>query len=475
MSISETKKAEYIQRRQAHWNRIHASGREADGWYYHKYLRHIYSRQVPAGHRVLELGCGGGALLAALKPSFGLGIDFSPYAVQLAGTRHPHLSFEVADAEGFSYQGEPFDYIILSDLVNDLWDVQAMLTHLRRHCHPRTRIILNIYSKLWQLPLQWARRLGLARPLLAQNWLTSEDVQNLMQLAGLEVLRSWPEVLVPAAWPGAGISNRYLSRLIPFRWLCLTNFYVCRPPSTKSGTPSCSIIVAARNEAGNIRELIRRIPIICPDQEVVFVEGGSTDDTYLAIEEAIKDGTPYPCRLIRQPGKGKGDAVRAGFDMAKGDILMILDADMTVAPEDLRLFYDAMAEGHGEFINGVRLVYPMEEQAMRFFNLVGNKFFAYAFSWLLGQPVRDTLCGTKVLWRSDYRKIAENRAYFGDFDPFGDFDLLFGAAKLNLKILEIPVRYAARTYGNTNISRWSAGWLLLRMTAFAARKIKFGS
>ncbi len=458
-----------------HWDCIHAADIQVSGWYYHKFLRNVFARQIPPGHRVLDLGCGTGELLAAMQPSFGLGIDFSIQAVNRARKRHPKLRFEVSDAADFPYEGKPFDYVILSDLVNDVWDVQGLLMGLRRHCHPRTRIVINAYSRLWQLPLQLARRLGWARPLLAQNWLTHEDMANLLQLSGFEMLRTWPEVLLPAALPGSGLFNGILARIAPFKWLCLTNFYVCRPIGPPTGTtPSCSIIVAARNEAGNIAELIRRIPDICRDQEVVFVEGGSKDDTYGIIEAAIRDTPPGRYRLIRQPGRGKGDAVRAGFGIARGDILMILDADMTVAPEDLRLFYEAMVRGHGEFINGVRLVYPMEEQAMRFFNLVGNKFFAAAFSWLLGQPVRDTLCGTKVLWRSDYLKIAANRTQFGDFDPYGDFDLLFGAARLNLRMLEIPVRYAARTYGETNISRWTGGWLLLRMTMFAARKIKFG-
>jgi glycosyltransferase involved in cell wall biosynthesis len=207
--------------------------------------------------------------------------------------------------------------------------------------------------------------------------------------------------------------------------------------------------------------------------EIVFVEGHSTDETFETIEAAIRNHPEVNARLYRQQGKGKGDAVRLGFEKAVGEILMILDADLTVAPADLVRFYDAITTGKGEFINGVRLVYPMENEAMRFFNLVGNKFFGWAFSWLLGQPIKDTLCGTKVLWRTDYLRIAQNRSYFGDFDPFGDFDLLFGAAKLNLKIVEIPIRYAARRYGTTNIERWKHGWILLRMVLFAARRIKF--
>jgi len=206
--------------------------------------------------------------------------------------------------------------------------------------------------------------------------------------------------------------------------------------------------------------------------ELILVEGHSKDDTLEAIQREMAARPGQACILLRQSGTGKGDAVRMGFAHASGDILMILDADLTVPPEVLPRFYEALVSGHGEFVNGVRLVYPMERQAMRFLNLVGNKLFSWAFSWLLGQPIKDTLCGTKVLWRGDYKRIAAHRAYFGDFDPFGDFDLLFGAAKQNLKIVDLPVRYRERRYGTTNIQRWKHGWLLLRMTLFALWRLK---
>jgi glycosyltransferase involved in cell wall biosynthesis len=209
------------------------------------------------------------------------------------------------------------------------------------------------------------------------------------------------------------------------------------------------------------------------ETELVFVEGHSRDDTYAAIEKEIAAHPSTPSLLLRQTGIGKADAVRLGFEHASGEVLMILDADLTVPPEDLPRFYEALVSGKGEFINGVRLVYPMEAQAMRSLNFLGNKFFSMAFSWLLGQPVKDTLCGTKVLWKKDYERIAANRSYFGDFDPFGDFDLIFGAAKQNLKIVDLPIRYRERTYGSTNISRWKHGLLLMRMVLFAARRIKF--
>jgi len=303
----------------------------------------------------------------------------------------------------------------------------------------------------------------------------------MLEISGFEKLKSWRAILIPFYIPVfSKLANRYLAKIFPFNHLCITNFLIARPHPKilesqqniiLTNKPSVSVIIAARNEAGHIKQLISRIPQMGHSTEIIFVEGNSTDDTYEVIESCIRD---HPiCKLYKQTGKGKGDAVRRGFEVATGDVLMILDADITVPPEDLPKFYDLIATGAAEFVNGVRLVYPMENEAMRFFNLIGNKFFSWTFSYLLGQPIRDTLCGTKVLWKKDYQRIANGRKYFGDFDPFGDFDLLFGAARLNLKIVEVPIRYRARVYGETNISRWSHGWLLLKMVVFAARRIKF--
>ena len=268
--------------------------------------------------------------------------------------------------------------------------------------------------------------------------------------------------------------NRFLVRFWPFSHLALANFLVARPqPIEVKEKPSVSVIVPARNEAGNISTIFKRLPKMGRETELIFVEGHSQDDTFVVIEREIAAHSSTPSRVYRQTGIGKADAVRLGFEQAHGEILMILDADLTVPPEDLPRFYQALCNRTGEFINGVRLVYPMEQQAMRTLNLLGNKFFSIAFSWLLGQSIKDTLCGTKVLWKKDYELISSNRSYFGEFDPFGDYDLIFGAAKLNLKIVDLPIRYRERTYGSTNIHRWRHGWLLVKMVAFAARRLKF--
>ena len=396
--------------------------------------------------------------------------------VRCAAERHPELRFIQADAHEIELN-ETFDVIILSDLINELWDVQAVFQQLSKLARPSTRLVLNFYSRLWEEPLGLVRRLRLARPTLHQNWLAVEDVLGLLRLCDFEVIHHREEVLCPVEIPlVASVANRYLVRFWPFKYLALTNFIVAQSrivEPTVGRRPIVSVIVPARNEAGNIAEIFERTPEMGSKTELIFVEGHSTDATLNEIEAEMARNPNKLCRLFRQKETGKGDAVRTGFANARGDILIILDADLTVPPEVLPRFLEVLCSGKGEFANGVRLVYPMEKHAMRFFNLLGNKFFSVAFSWLLGQPIKDTLCGTKVLWKSDYQRIAANRHYFGDFDPFGDFDLLFGAAKLNLRIVEIPIRYGNRKYGKTNIRRWSHGWPLLRMVFFAARKIKF--
>jgi len=464
----------------AHWERVVRTYPQGNilGRHYHRHLQKTFRFHVTPGLRVIELGCGTGDLLASLKPARGIGIDLSPAMIAEAQVRHPGLSFEVADALEFQTD-EKFDVIILSDLINSLFDVQRGFEIACALCAPGGRIMMNYFSHVWEKPLEWAGTPSIAPLAPVQNWLTPGDVRNLLHLMGAESVHEWTEFLFPFRIPLIEpLFNRFFARIWPTSLFCLTNFISVRPqprPVVLTGpdAPSVSVVIPARNEAGNVESYFSRVPRMGSHTEIIIVEGNSTDDTYAVADQAIRSHPEWDARLFRQTGKGKGDAVRLGFQKAKGDILMILDADLTVVPEDLPRFYAALVEGRGEFINGVRLIYPMESQAMRFLNLLGNKFFSGAFSWLLGQSIKDTLCGTKVLYRSDYEKIAANRSYFGEFDPFGDYDLLFGAAKQGFKIVDLPIRYRDRTYGETNIQRWRHGWLLLKMVAFAARRIKF--
>jgi SAM-dependent methyltransferase len=434
---------------------------------------------VPPGKAVLEIGCGTGELLAALRPARGVGIDLSAAMIDVARDNHPGFEFHVGNAEDPALLGAiggPFDFVILSDTIGYVEDCQALLAALLPLTAGHTRIIIAYYSRLWVPLLRFGERLAQKMPHSSENWLSTGDTVNLLTLAGYEVVsREWRQLL-PKRLGGLGtLVNRTLAPLPGIRRLCLRNYIVGRPlPAAEPGgpPPSASIVVPCRNERGNIEAAVERLPRFCPDLEIIYVEGHSRDGTY---EECLRVQAAHPdldIKVFRQDGKGKGDAVRKGFAEARGDILIILDADLTVPPESLPKFYEALARRKAEFCSGTRLVYPMQAGAMRFLNLLGNRFFAAVFSFLLNQRFTDTLCGTKALWRKDYDELAANRGYFGDFDPFGDFDLMFGASKLNLKMVEIPVRYFDRTYGSTQISRFTHGWLLLRMTAFAWRKLK---
>lgn len=439
----------------------------------------IYMRfLIPAGANVLEIGCGEGQLLRFLNPSKGVGVDLSEEMIRLARERSPGMEFHVGNGEDpavLARLGGPFDYIVLSDTIGYLEDCEATFFALRALCTPRTRIVVAYYSHLWEPLLRGGEQLGMKMPSVPQNWLSTEDTIHLLRLADFEFVgREWRQLL-PKHWFGLGtLFNRFLAPLPGLRRLCLRHYVVARPIGlTGTGSlPSCTVLVPCRNERGNIESAVRRLPPFAPKIEILFIEGHSKDGTY---EECLRVRDAYPdrdIRVLRQTGKGKGDAVRLGFAEASGDIVMILDADLTVAPEDMPKFYRVVATGHGEFANGTRLVYPMASKAMRRLNSVANRAFAMIFSYLLNQRFTDTLCGTKAIWRKDYERLAAGRSYFGDFDPFGDFDLIFGAAKLNLKIVDVPVRYGDRVYGETQISRFRDGWLLLRMVAFAWRKLK---
>lgn len=441
--------------------------------YYQKTIERQFAFIIPEGSTVLELGCSTGDLLNAVKPGKGIGVDFSATAIDIARQKYPHLEFQVADAMEFT-PDIAIDYIIVSDLITSLWDVQAFFRKLRSYVNPRTKIIISTYNYLWEPLLKLGENIGLKAKQPLQNWLSIKDIENVLYLENFEVIKVERKLLLPKYIPVVNyVVNKFLANLPIINQLDLIRFISARPVYAEPKDFSVSIVVPARNEKGNMENAIRRTPKFGTHQEFIFIEGHSSDGTY---EEMLRVQQAFPevdMKVMKQTGKGKGNAVREAFAAATCDILMILDADLTTPPEDMPKFYEALRNNKGEFINGCRLVYPMEKEAMRFLNLIANKFFGWYFSFLLGQPLKDTLCGTKVLFRKDYERIIANRHYFGDFDPFGDFDLLFGAAKLNLKITEVIVRYRDREYGSTQISRFSHGWLLIKMSFFAARKIKF--
>jgi SAM-dependent methyltransferase len=438
-------------------------------------LRQALARLLPEDASVLEVGCGAGDLVGAMPQHRRAGVDLLPEVIEEARRRHPQVEFHVGEATAL--EGLPsFDAIICDRLVHSVLDIRALLASLAQRLADGGRLYLTAFNYLWELPTRLAEAMGWKLPSPTSNWLSESDFDNLFGLVGLEVVRFEDRLLLPLPAPIVGDAvNRYLAKLPVWQRLSLYRIYVLRKRQRpRPRTVTVSVVVPTRNEAGNVDAAIARTPVMGAGTELIFVEGGSSDGTWERIQEAIAayDG-PLVLRAFQQTGKGKGDAVRLGFSRAMGDLLMILDADLTVPPEELPVFFEAAVAGHADFLQGTRLVYPMDPGAMRFFNKIGNVAFSQLFSYLLQQPIKDTLCGTKVIWRTDYERLAAARHVFGDFDPFGDFDLIFGAARLNLKIGEIPVRYRERVYGETNISRWKHGWLLLRMSVVAARKLKY--
>lgn len=453
---------------------------ERDAWqkksvYYHSELARYLRFLIPEGSMVLEIGCGTGDLLNALQPRHGLGIDLSPKMVEVARRNHPHLRFEVGDLENLAVE-ETFEFVILVETIGHVSDIQLALKELHKVCRPETRVIVVYYNYLWEPLLKLSESIGLRMKRPLQHWLPLQDLENLFFLNEFEVVKRRCHLLIPFFIPLLStLFNRVVGNLPLWGKLCLNQILIVRPMRQRKlpGDVTCSVIIPCRNEQGNIEQAVARTPNLGRHTEIVFVEGHSQDGTLGECHRVKNKYAEKDIRVLVQEGRGKGDAVRKGFDAARGDVLMILDADLTVPPEDLPKFFDTITSGKGEFINGSRLVYQMEDQAMRFLNLLGNKFFSWAFTYLLEQRIRDTLCGTKVLWREDYRKLYAGRKYFGDFDPFGDFDLLFGASKLNLRIVEIPVQYRSRVYGETQISRFRHALLLFRMTVVALGKLKF--
>src|SRR5215469_15290803 len=476
LQISNPRKRQLMQEidasldEQESWRKFNAAYHQDD----FKFMRFL----IPPGKRVLELGCGTGDLLAALQPSYGVGIDFGSQALARARARHPHLNFVLGDAEDpetlKSIKG-PFDYIVIADTIGMFEDIDGTLRLIHQLCDPATRIVMSYYSHLWEPILKTAEAIGFRRKQPKINYIATTDFLNLMDLADFEMISAEQRQLLPQRWFGLGpLINRYVAPLPGIRRLCLRTYLVGRPvrqfPDRRF---SCSIVIPCRNERGNVENAILRMPLFGSAQEILFVEGNSSDGTLEECErvrDAYKDS--WDIRVLKQDGKGKGDAVRKGFAAAKNDVLMILDADLTMPPEALPKFHAVIESGKAEFVNGTRLIYPMEAEAMRPLNFIANRFFAYLFTYLVNTRLTDTLCGTKVLMRKDYEMIAKERDYFGNFDPFGDFDLIFGAAKQNLKIIETPIHYKARTFGETQISRFRDGWLLLKMVWFAYRKLK---
>lgn len=409
---------------------------------------------IPEGKSVLAVRCETGHLLAALKPSRGVGVDISEAMVAEARSRHPELHFVRQHPEELKLD-EKFDYVLF-DHVFDTVDILTALRAIRRHCHRDTRLVVLNYNSFWQPALEAASELGLRASFVEPNWVTEADLRGFMGLAGLRPIRTHRTLLVPKYVPGlAEAANHWLAHLPGMRRLCMMHMMVARlaPVAVKEEDVTVSVIIPCRNEVGNIEDAVERIPQMGKHTEIIFCDDKSTDGTPDEVRRMQKLHPGKDIRLVAGPGICKAENVWTGFRAAKGDVLMILDADLTVMPEELPMFLRALTTGRGDFINGSRLVYPMQKEAMKLANRVGNKAFGQTFSFLLDQPIKDTLCGTKVFWRRDWPLIESTLGTWGIKDLWGDYELLFGASRHHLKIVEVPVHYQERIFGVTKMTR----------------------
>lgn len=448
--------------------------------YYFNYITKLYRFLIQQNSRVLHIGCRDGYLLHVLNPAFGHGIDENEQVIEQARNRNPQYSFH-AGIKDFVVK-EQFDFIILSASSLQTHDVQAFFEEVRRLCGPETRLLIDWHSYAWEPVLSFARLGGFFKSEPMVNKLSSKNVHHFLQLAGFELIAHNRGLLCPWYIPGVSWFLNNIVSLVPglnrlglLRW-CVARVATQELPAAvmqeRTQPRSVSIIIACRNERGTIETAVQRCPRMGSFTEIIFAEGHSKDGTLAEVERIMAAYPEKNIKVVVQPGIGKGDAVRAGCNIAKGDIIMILDADLTVKPEELPKFYEAIVSRRGDFINGSRLVYGMENGAMRIDSFFANHGFSQIFAWLLGQPMTDTLCGTKVFFRKDYERIMSGRSFFGDRDPFGDFDLLFGANRLHRKIINVPIHYKQRVYGTSQISRWRDGFVLLKMTLFAIRTSK---
>jgi len=459
-----------------HYERIceRRAGYIARNAYYYDQVFRILRFTIPPGKRVLQTGCLTPDFLDAVKPSYGVGIDLSPKHVELARQRFPHLIFMTHENYEVGSLGT-FDYVIVTDL-NDQSDPIASLRALSSVMSADTRIVVQNYNHLWEPIVRLTEWLGFKYPLPQQNWLSTSELANILILCDYEPLQVYRRILLPKKIPLlSGFSNSFLARLPGIDHLNMICLTVGRPIRHISAgrDKSVSVVVPCRNEVGNVAAAVARIPELGSHTEIIFCDDKSTDGT---ADEVRRLQALYPHRdikLYNGPGISKARNVRTGFDNSRGEILIILDADLTTMPEELPYFYDAIVSGKAEFVNGSRFVFPMEGEAMRPLNIAGNRFFSAVFSFLLGQRITDTLCGTKAFCRLQWPAIRALAGFWGAEDRWGDYDLLFGAAKLHLRVMDLPVHYQERVSGVTKMNkRFSNGLIMARMCWAAFLKFK---
>ena len=437
--------------------------------FYHSEQKKFISSIIRPESSVLEIGCSTGNLLEVIDAQRVVGIEISPRMAELARHKCDTDKVEIIETSLENFEtNEKFDYIILNHLLEYAYDVQGSLEKIRDFCHDDSRVIVICHNPLWEHILRGTAFLGLRMPDLNRNFKTVMDLRNFFELAGFDPYETGYRLALPKRIPlFTTFFNKVLAKIPGLAVGSFSEYVIAKPKSVHSSSKprySCSVIIPCFNEEGNVTLAVERTPDMGTFTEILVVDDGSSDGTKAEAEKiAAKD--PRVRVISYTPNSGKGYAVKVGFDAAKGDVLMILDADMTVRPEDMPRFFDPIDQGLADFVNGTRMIYPMENKAMGALNFIGNKGFGIILSLIMGRRATDTLCGTKA-----FRK-----KHYDTFDmtdkSWGDFDLLLGATKQRLKVVEMPIRYMARVEGDSKMKAFQHGWRLLMVCVQAFRAV----
>lgn len=459
------------QRRQAYFDAL-ADKRQRDTSrhrvYYDDRVRWLRAI-VPAHASVIDLGCGIGSVLSRLPNQEKVGVDLSPAMIDIARQRDVTSTYVTDNVEELTARGT-YDYVLLLDTIHYLSDVGSALRSIRNQlCHERTRIVITHYNFLWAPVFLLGQFLGWKTKFPEQNWLSRSAILNLLHIEGFEAVQVGERVICPLSIPFVEpLCNRILASLPILRALCLVRVIVARPVWPERHEYTVTVLSAVRNEKGNIQRIVESMPAMGRSTELLFVEGHSTDGTWEEIQRVLASYSGVlRIRALKQDGVGKANALHSGAAASSGEMIVVYDGDYTVDPQELPQLYEVLADGRCEFVNASRLVYPMQQGAMRLLNLFGNALFSMMFSWLFQQKLVDTLSPVKAFFRRDYRRMDTR------FDPFGDFDFFLGAARQQLLMREVPVHYLSRVYGTTKLRPFHHGWILLRLWWRGAKMLRW--
>ncbi len=345
------------------------------------------------------------------------------------------------------------DTVVISDIEHQLNPAKNLL-NLSRIVGDNTKIILLSKNMVWMILIKILKLFFSFSP-KKNNFLPSSYLDNLYSSCNLELIRQEKIIALPINIPFlTKIINR-IFRLPLLNFFCMSNIAILKKKIKNSSNHKdlkISFIIPCKNEQDNIKVFEQKINENTEPDEYLFGDDNSSDKTSDEIDKLIEKLSDKKIIKYNGPGICKSENVYKGIDLSSGDIIVIYDADHTVSFEDIKFSVSIMKKTNVDFINCTRMIYPQKDGAMKFANFIGNTIFASLFSLLFKKKITDTLCGTKIFYKKDWEKIKENTSQWGMKDLWGDFDLLIGAYKNNLKITEVPVTYYERRENETKMT-----------------------